>query len=69
MIGRIRRELVRAKGAYTVAISAGYDQLNEEKDSLQECIVRADEKLYQDKEQRRAERNARGEQTTDDGRR
>ena len=69
LIGRIRRELVRAKGAYTVAISAGYDQLNEEKDSLQECIVRADEKLYQDKEQRRAERNARGEQTTDDGRR
>ena len=36
-------------------VSAGYDELKKEQDSFQNCVQRADEKLYQDKHGRKAE--------------
>ena len=36
-------------------VSAGYDELKKEQDSFQNCVQRADEKLYQDKHGRKTE--------------
>ena len=36
-----------------IAVSAGCDQLLDERDSIQSCIRRADKKLYLDKEYRK----------------
>ncbi len=47
---RIDKELEEADAPYELSLSAGYDELKEDGDSIQECIRRADAKLYQDKE-------------------
>ncbi len=51
---RVTREEIRQECAdsgipYLLFVSAGYDELKENQDSVQSCIQRADEKLYQDK--------------------
>lgn len=51
---RVTREEIRQECAvsglpYLLFVSAGYDELKENQDSVQNCIQRADEKLYQDK--------------------
>ena len=54
MAGEIRERLAeqcREEGTpYTISIGIGYDALRDAPDSLQNCIRRADEKLYLDKE-------------------
>ena len=55
LIAAIRAALAPVKGAYSLSVSAGYDVLRGQDDSIPACIVRADKKLYQDK--------ARGRQT------
>ena len=55
LIASIRETLAPVKTPYTLSVSAGYDVLRDSSDSLQACIVRADKKLYQDKERRKAE--------------
>ena len=49
LIAAIRAEVAREKDAYPLAVSAGYDLLQDVPDSIQDCIVRADKKLYEDK--------------------
>ena len=58
LIGEIREEIGRKEGPCAISVSAGYDTLGED-DSIQDCIIRADQKLYQDK--RREERPLSGE--------
>ncbi|MBR4606941.1 MAG: GGDEF domain-containing protein [Lachnospiraceae bacterium] len=41
---------------YALEASIGYEELRDENDSMQECIMRADEKLYADKQSRRIKR-------------
>ena len=41
---------------YTISIGAGYDQLAGETDTIQKCMQRADEKLYEDKARQKGER-------------
>lgn len=41
---------------YALEASIGYDELRDEKDTMQECMMRADEKLYADKQNRRIKR-------------
>ncbi|MBR0227543.1 MAG: GGDEF domain-containing protein [Clostridia bacterium] len=55
---RVTREEIRQECAdsgipYLLFVSAGYDELKENQDSVQSCIQRADEKLYQDKKIRK----------------
>ena len=42
---------------YTISIGAGYDQLAGETDTIQKCMQRADEKLYEDKARQKKLRN------------
>ena len=50
MISEFRGELKQKdERPYCLSISAGYDQLTGEHDTIQDCIQRADKKLYQDK--------------------
>ncbi|MBO4418725.1 MAG: diguanylate cyclase [Oscillospiraceae bacterium] len=53
MIREIRGEIGRQESAYPLWVSAGYDTLGSADDSIQDCIVRADKKLYEDKERRK----------------
>ncbi len=55
LIAEIRDEIGRSVGdaPYSLSVSVGYDELTEGRDSVQDCIRRADERLYQDKAQRR----------------
>ena len=53
----IRQECVASGMPYMLSISAGYDLLRGGDDSIQNCIQRADEKLYQDKKFRRLHAN------------
>ena len=57
MIRMIREEISQECAAngtpYHLFVSAGYDMLRGGKDSIQNCIQRADEKLYQDKQYRK----------------
>ena len=53
LISEIRDEINREKGQYPLSVSAGYDILSDTDDSIQDCIIRADQKLYQDKRSRR----------------
>ena len=49
----IRHECAEGGIPYLLFVSAGYDALREGQDSVQSCIQRADEKLYQDKKIRK----------------
>ena len=55
LIGEIRAEISQNVGesAYPLSVSAGYDALTSEQDSIQSCIRRADKKLYLDKDHRK----------------
>ena len=53
LIGQIRDEIDRAEAPWPLSVSAGYDALAGAGDTIQSCIRRADEKLYQDKARRR----------------
>ena len=55
LICEIREEIDRRVGdcPCPIAVSAGCDQLLDERDSIQSCIRRADKKLYLDKEYRK----------------
>ena len=45
-----------SKLPYDLEVSIGYDALRDKNDTMQACMVRADEKLYQDKRERGAGR-------------
>ena len=49
----IRQECADGDIPYFLFVSAGYDAMREGQDSVQSCIQRADEKLYQDKKYRK----------------
>ena len=49
----VRRECVDGGIPYLLFVSAGYDELRNDRDSIQSCIQRADEKLYEDKKGRK----------------
>ena len=55
MICEIRTEIEQNVSGtpYPLSVSAGYEKLTNEQDSIQSCIRRADKKLYLDKETRR----------------
>ena len=55
LIREIREEIARAveDSPYPLSVSVGYDELMGETDSIQNCIGRADKKLYLDKEYRK----------------
>ena len=46
----IREKCEQEKKPYILSIGIGYDEFHEERDSFEECMQRADEKLYSDKE-------------------
>lgn len=60
IISRIRVALVEKqqqhKLPYDLMISAGYDDLKDKNDSMDACLIRADEKLYEDKKSRNIKR-------------
>ncbi len=49
LIAEIREEIGRGERAFPLSVSAGYDALKDIHDTIQDCIVRADAKLYEDK--------------------
>ena len=49
LIRDIRAEVKSWSTEHSLSISAGYDELRGAEDSIEECIERADKKLYQDK--------------------
>lgn len=49
LIRDIRDEVKSRSPEHPLSISAGYDELRGAEDSIEECIERADKKLYQDK--------------------
>ena len=53
VIVEVRDEIKRVEGKYPISVSAGYNTLTDTNDSIQDCIIRADKKLYLDKERRR----------------
>ena len=50
---QIRQECVNGGIPYLLFVSAGFDMLRGGQDTIQNCIQRADEKLYQDKKYRK----------------
>ena len=54
MIQDIRRQIDSACAAehtpYTISVGAGWDELRNEKDAFEKCVLRADQNLYQNKE-------------------
>ena len=60
IISRIRVALVEKqqqhKLPYDLMISAGYEDLKDKNDSMDACVIRADEKLYEDKKNRNIKR-------------
>ena len=60
IISRIRVALVEKqqqhKLPYDLMISAGYDDLKDKNDSMDACLIRADDKLYEDKKSRHIKR-------------
>ena len=60
LVAVIRENLAKKKEEnqlpYALEASIGYDELRDEKDTMQECLMRADEKLYVDKQNRRIKR-------------
>lgn len=49
LIQEIRDEIDRNEGMFPLSVSAGYDTLCDIHDTIQDCIIRADSKLYEDK--------------------
>ncbi|MBO4913747.1 MAG: diguanylate cyclase, partial [Oscillospiraceae bacterium] len=53
MIGDIRRGMLDASIAndlpYQLSVSVGFDEWKPEREGFQDCLVRADEKLYAEK--------------------
>ena len=49
----VQDEIDKHKTPYGLALSVGYDELREENDSVQDCMKRADDKLYEDKKRRK----------------
>ena len=47
--GIIKKELDSHETQYDLSMSIGYDELKDDEDSIQDCMKRADENLYQDK--------------------
>ncbi|MCR5459547.1 MAG: GGDEF domain-containing protein [Acetatifactor sp.] len=60
LVDVIRENLAKKKEEnqlpYALEASIGYEELRDEKDTMQECMMRADEKLYADKQSRRIKR-------------
>ena len=60
IIGKIRAVLEEKQQQhrlpYDLKISAGYDDLKDKNDSMDACVIRADEKLYEDKKSRNIKR-------------
>ena len=52
LIQEIRTEIQKEKCAYPLSISAGYEVLRGDADTIQDCIERADRKLYEEKARR-----------------
>ena len=52
ILQEIREEVKKYEAPYGLSISVGYDEMADEKDPVQDCIQRADKKLYLDKEHR-----------------
>ena len=52
LIQEIRTEIQKEKCAYPLSISAGYEMLRGDADTIQACIERADRKLYEEKARR-----------------
>ena len=52
LIQEIRTEIQKEKCAYPLSISAGYEVLRGDADTIQACIERADRKLYEEKARR-----------------
>ena len=52
IIHEIRDEVKKYRAPYDLSISVGYDELKGDQDPVTECIERADQKLYRDKEER-----------------
>lgn len=50
LISEIREEISRKETAYPLSVSVGYETLGDSDASIQECFIRADKKLYKDKE-------------------
>ena len=59
LIGEIREEVDGKDVAYPLSISIGYEELEGESDTIQSCILRADKKLYLDKDYRKRHSTAR----------
>ena len=53
LIGEIHAEIQKEKCEYPLSISAGYDVLRGDPDTIQDCIRRADRKLYEEKARKR----------------
>ncbi|MCR5056627.1 MAG: GGDEF domain-containing protein [Clostridia bacterium] len=51
---RISNECVDSKTPYIISIGAGYDEILNESDSFKNCIQRADQKMYVDKDIRKS---------------
>jgi diguanylate cyclase (GGDEF)-like protein len=49
----VQDEINSHKTEYDLTLSGGYDELREENDSVQDCMKRADDKLYVDKKRRK----------------
>lgn len=56
LIAKIREELELENPPFPLSISAGYDALFDSEDMIQPCMVRADKKLYVDKERDREQK-------------
>ena len=52
LIQEIRTEIQKEKCAYPLSISAGYEVLRGDADTIQDCIERSDRKLYEEKARR-----------------
>ena len=53
LILEIREEIDRREKEFPLSVSAGYDTLGNTDDTIQDCIIRADKKLYEDKKRER----------------
>lgn len=48
----VQDEIASHKTEYDLALSVGYDELEEKNDSVQDCMKRADDRLYEDKKRK-----------------
>ena len=54
LLADIRAGIRNSGSAYPLSISAGYDVLRGEGDTIQDCMRRADQKLYEEKARKKA---------------